>query len=129
VLDASFRGRERKKYRRSRVWRQWRGSRRHLWITFARPVALFERKTSRFFIDRWKFTGDPRQSRKPRSFIRRNVERIGIVHRTRSRSDERVQPPLVQAVSARAVEPKRPTGTTSDTFSFFNNGRSAVCGY
>lgn len=74
-------------------------------------------------------SGDPRQSRKPRSSTRRNVERIGIVHRTRSRSDERVQPPLVQAVSARAVEPKRPTGTTSDTFSFFNNGRSAARGY
>lgn len=55
-------------------------------ITCTRPVALFERKTLRFFVDRWKFTGNPRQSRKPRSSTRRNVERIGIVHRTRSRS-------------------------------------------
>lgn len=92
-------------------------------ITFARPAALFERKTSRFFADRWKFSGNPKQSRKPRTSARRNVQRIGIVC-----SRERTRAAAVDTgrFRARAVEPKRRTGTTPGTFSSFNNGRSTA---
>lgn len=72
-------------------------------ITFARPAALFERKTFGFFADRWKFTtGNPRQSRKPRSSAppsRRSKNRYCALARARASEPTRAAA-QVQAVSS-----------------------------
>jgi len=122
--------------------RRWRGllshrSQRHHERSVRPAAALERRKVIGDFLPIGESSAgsDPGQSRKPlvpRRSSSRIAERIGIM-RSGSRSSRvnvgsRLQPALllVQAVSAaRAVEPKRPSGTMPGTFSFFNNGRSA----
>lgn len=120
MLDPSVPERRRtEKDRRSWTRTQWRGLHRDMYEynVRTRPAALFQRKIMQFFIDRWKFTGlISWQSRKPCSSARRATYKknryCAFAH---SRSNE-CNPLLVQAVSARAVEPKRPTGTAPGLF-------------